>query len=216
MIELVVGGSQVNLSKEINLTLINYNPLFDPNNNRGMYTYDIDINLHDPRNARIYKHINKINSSKVLTGRTAVLYEKGKEIIKGKEVILESSSSAVKIQILSENSEMNIEFSNKRIAELNLGTINATSLTATQSAYGDIEFTDRDWVCAPIMLEQKSDPTYTGYIDVCANMQSITNLWKDNVQGVALGEIIPQPFVLYVLRKVQNDSDKWSISDAPW
>ena len=58
MTELYIDGQKVLLNDDFMIDFYRYNPFFSK---KGDYTYDIDINLNVPENARIYKHIQRPN-----------------------------------------------------------------------------------------------------------------------------------------------------------
>ena len=91
-----------NISPEISFEMIRENPLF---NQRGDYTYDIDISLRDPHNRKIYEHIDRITSNSYPKGRKMKIICGGNTVCEGTEVILRKEDDNVKVQVLSGNSE---------------------------------------------------------------------------------------------------------------
>jgi len=120
MTELYIDGQRVTLPKKFNITLIEENPFFTKN---GKYTYDINLSLLDANNARIYKHINRINSADIpQDNRRAILIVDNEVVINGTESILDVSNTSVKIQLLSGNSELNFLVGGDRmLRDLDLG-----------------------------------------------------------------------------------------------
>ena len=100
MTELYIDGQKVLLNDDFMIDFYRYNPFFSK---KGDYTYDIDINLNVPENARIYKHIQRPNRMDHPVDRAAVLIF-DQMAIKGTEVILSVENNIVKIQIVAGNS----------------------------------------------------------------------------------------------------------------
>ena len=70
MISLFIDGQRVNLSKNAKFEFFDRNPLFPK---EGQHTLDIDIDLGDPQNAMVYKHLHRIDVAKRPYGRPAML-----------------------------------------------------------------------------------------------------------------------------------------------
>lgn len=58
MTELYIDRQLVVLPETFSITIIEENPSFTKN---GSYTYDISLSLLDSINAKIYKHLNRLN-----------------------------------------------------------------------------------------------------------------------------------------------------------
>jgi hypothetical protein len=98
------------------------NPFFTKN---GKYTYDLELSLDNPQNAKTYKHLNRINNQiAVPENRSACMIVDNEVTLNGTEIILEITDKSVKIQLVSGESEFNYLIGNKqKINELNLGKI---------------------------------------------------------------------------------------------
>lgn len=122
MIQLFIDNSPVVLPKDFNLSLLDENPFFTKN---GKSTYDIDIDLSDPTNAKIYQHCNRVNNDKETPkSRSARLVVDNQVLLNGTEIILEITDEKVSIQLVSGESELNyLVGSDKKIKDLELGSI---------------------------------------------------------------------------------------------
>lgn len=105
MTELFIDGVSVVLPKDINIPVKHENPFFTKN---GEYTYDIDLDLTNPINTRLYEHLNRINSiTELKDKRRAVLVADHRVYCDGTEVITGWNEKKVSVQIASGNSELN-------------------------------------------------------------------------------------------------------------
>lgn len=179
------------LSASLSFQMIRENPLF---NQRGDYTYDIDISLRDPHNRAIYQHLDRITANKRPQNRRARLICDGHVIADGTEVILKKEGDTLKVQILAGNSEMNYLTADDslRIREMNFGSIpSPTAAGAVGNAYK--VYPQADYVfpqCVTSMPEEGSW-TYINEID-----------WSMNTLAYREGTVLrPMPFVLYVFEK---------------
>ena len=105
MTELFIDGVPVVLPKDFSVTVKRENPLFTKN---GEYTYDITLQLSNPTNAKLYGHLNRLNSvTQIRTERPAILRADNRLYCNGTEVITGWTDDTVSIQIASGNSELN-------------------------------------------------------------------------------------------------------------
>jgi hypothetical protein len=119
MTELFIDGQKVVLPKNFSWTIIEENPFFTKN---GKYTYDLELSLNNPQNAKIYKHINRINNIVEFENRKATLIADNEVVLNGTEIILEITDISVKIQLVSGESELNFLIGgNKKLNTLNFG-----------------------------------------------------------------------------------------------
>ena len=63
MTRLEIDGKPIALSPNFSLDFYDYNGIFDFEHNRGAFTYDIDVDLRQGDNARLYRHFNRINNT---------------------------------------------------------------------------------------------------------------------------------------------------------
>lgn len=105
MTELIIDGIQAVLPQSFTIQVKRENPLITKN---GEYTYDVTLDLSNPVNAELYKHLNRLNSvAEVTTRRSAVLIADNRVYCNGTEVITGWTDKTVTIQIASGNSELN-------------------------------------------------------------------------------------------------------------
>lgn len=119
MTELFIDNVPVVLPEDLKFDLKKENPYFSKN---GTFSYDIDISLENAQNVKLYKHLNRINSSNKKLDRHAILRCDGQTILNGTEVIISNTDKIVSIQIVSGNSELNWFISEEKyISDINLG-----------------------------------------------------------------------------------------------
>lgn len=191
MLQLTVDGQQVNLNPSCSFEIVKANPLLTK---IGEYTYDIDVDLRDPQNAKVYKHINRLHSLSHFAGRTAVLKDGARVICRGTEVLLEIEGPIAKIQILAGNSNFNYLIGgDKKIRDLNFGTMpNPTRDMArrlTKSFYPDSNFGFPE-----MRLRTESGIDY-------ANEQYTYGFYSNELEYIE-STIKPQPYVLYYVEKI--------------
>lgn len=105
MTELFINGVSVVLPKDFSVQVKRENSFVTKN---GEYTYDITLQLTNPTNAALYKHLNRLNSTqKIEEKRTAVLIADNRVYCNGTEIITGWTESTVSIQVASGNSELN-------------------------------------------------------------------------------------------------------------
>ena len=122
MIELLIDGMPVVLPEDFDLTMIEENVYLTK---KGEYSLDLTLSLDNPTNARIYKHIHRPNSNTTIKDRKAILIADNRVYINGVEAITEYTNRSVTIQLLSGNSELNFLGSDKKVRELDLGSMPA-------------------------------------------------------------------------------------------
>lgn len=117
MLQLYIDGEIVNLSKDLQTDYYVKSPFFT---NEGDFTLDIDINLRDPQNAKVYRLINRLDRVKRASRREAVLQDEHGVLLRGREVILETHDGYAKIQIVGGTSELNYIMSDTYLQDLDL------------------------------------------------------------------------------------------------
>lgn len=199
MTELFIDGFPVSLSEDFEIDYYVYNPFFSK---KGEYTYDIDIDLRDKSNAKIYKHINRLHVGKKPTGRKAILISNSKVITSGTEIILSLDDDNVKIQIASGNSELNyLSCGSKTIRDLDLGTIpTITPDVAVRTL--DKKYPDSNFVCCPVVKE-KGNYEISGLSPKTDVIYNETNWDSRNGYSYVNGTtFVAQPFLLYYVDKI--------------
>lgn len=105
MTELIIDGVQAVLQKGFSVTVKRENPVMTKN---GEYTYDMTLQLDNPINAELYKHLNRLNAvEEVTTKRSLVLIADNRVYCRGTEIITAWTEESVTIQAVSGNSELN-------------------------------------------------------------------------------------------------------------
>lgn len=105
MTELFIEGVSVVLPSDFTIAVKRENPYFTKN---GEYTYDIQLSLQNPINARLYEFLNRLNSVRdIHTKRRAILRADNRVYCDGTEIITGWTEKSVSIQLASGNSELN-------------------------------------------------------------------------------------------------------------
>lgn len=147
MTELIIDGIQAVLPQSFTIQVKRENPLITKN---GEYTYDVTLDLSNPVNAELYKHLNRLNSvAEVTTKRSAVLIADNRVYCNGTEVITGWTDKTVTIQIASGNSELNyIIGGDREIASLT--DMPVTDLSDAKDWSWDKKYPDVDVCFAPV------------------------------------------------------------------
>lgn len=175
------------------------------------HTLDIDIDLNDPNNARIFKFINREDTDKQLPNMIAVIREGHKVRLEGSVFLLSITDNILKIQIVGEGSTFSYksedtvnEEGSKRIHTLDLGTIQDTSITdedATRSLYS--HYPDCNYVCVPTLMSysrvcrlntNKANSVWMGFSN-CCNPEN-PNEWITSQPKIG------HPYLLFILDRV--------------
>lgn len=206
MTALYIAGEQVVLPDNFSTKIIEENPFFTKS---GKYTYDVELSLLNPINQRAYKHINRLNfDAGTPTNRQAVLIVDNLIELNGTEVILSISSSSVRIQLVSGNSELNfIVGGNSKLRELDLGEITVVTESETGPDiiyrphlmnYLSLGFPDKHFVLAPFLAADKGI--------ICNSYAYNSN--DPLIQPSALDFLSPiyrpLPFLNYIIQAVIN------------
>ena len=193
MIHLLIDNQEVVLSEDMEFDINRSNPMLDK---AGDYTFDIDIDLRIPSNARLYAHINRINSKTTIENRTAEIWRGTRILCRGVESILELKDSKVKIQVVSNNSELNYLYDDTtRIRELNLGTI-PTPTCAIAKSVANAVYPESNYVF-PVLFRED-------FADFCGEtFNTIDNYELNNNFAYKSDDLLrPQPFLLYYIDKI--------------
>ena len=213
MIRLEIEGCPVALDENLSLDLYDYNAIFDVERNRGAFTYDIDIDLRQGGNARLYKHIQRINGTSVFTGRNVCLYVGGLLFLTGKEIVLECNGEKAKIQIVGGNSEVNAEGSSLRISDLDLGQLPEytaeTALASINAAPLSVPA-----VCTPVMVDYMKLPyvPQESINDKMLNMAEYSDLWSEDGSWHGSTTFCGQPYLVVVIERVLRALG-WTVMD---
>lgn len=188
MTRLFIDGQEVVLSENFELELVTENPYFTRN---GEYTYDIDIDLRDPGNRRIYQNINRSDVTKGIKNRKATLMSGALEIISGVEVVLSIENYTAKIQIVAGNSQLNYEGGDTDIRSMVLDGISMTSQQAIDTLFG--KFPENNVVYPPVVNYTESD----GSFSILNNVEVGEDISFTDVENIS-----PQYYLLYVIENL--------------
>lgn len=120
MIELFLDNKPAVLRENVTIKLTRENVYF---NKTGSYTYDIELPLQCTDNRAIFGSINRVDTVTEYRVFHAVLRVDNKVLLDGKAVINQVTDSAVRVQLLGGNSEMNFYTKGEElyVDELDLG-----------------------------------------------------------------------------------------------
>ncbi len=210
MIRLEIDGQPVALNQDLSLDFYDYNGIFDVKRNRGAFTYDIDIDLRQGDNARLYRHLYRINNTSKFTDRSACLIVDGHLFAHGKEVVLECNGINAKIQIVCGSSEANAADDTKRLGSLDLGSLpEYTQETALATIHA--EPLSVPAVCTPVMVDYVKMPyvsksTERETVSKMVNLAEYTDLWSDYGSWHSSDKYTPifrgQPYLVIVIERV--------------
>lgn len=207
MTQLFIDNQEVVLPSNLSVDLIVSNPLLTK---EGTTTYDIDIDLRNQQNARIYRHINRINTTEHPKSRTAVFMVDGHTILKGTEIILKINGDKAKIQIVGGNSEFNYNNKDTRLRDLDLGHITPAQgdEITPQEAYLTLsqQYPQANHVFTPVLTLYKYAP-YIFWNTKGRRYDKFLNtmmcVYKDQPLRYAdTPRFAPQPYLLYYVRTV--------------
>lgn len=216
MTELYIDKQLVVLPETFSITIIEENPFFTKN---GKYTYDISLSLLDPINARIYKHLNRINrKGDIPKNRSAYLVVDNEVVLNGTEVILEYTESQVKIQLVSGNSELNFLIGgDRKLRDLDLGKADIYNDMPADDrrirVFNDLKksYPERDWQFVPYCTGEENVNIYSDnyYIQVGNNYFLFTYDFNDGdgtqvypgFEPFCSGSV-PQPYLCFIIKKV--------------
>ena len=215
MIILEIDGCPVALDENLSLNFYDYNPIFDVERNRGAFSYDIDIDLRQGTNARLYEHLQRINNTSVFTNRSVCLTVDGFVVMKGKEVVLECNGYKAKIQIVGGSSEVNAAGSSQRLSDLDLGQLPAYTSESALSTL-NAEPLSVPAVCTPVMVDYTKMPFVSQNVEretvgKMVNLTEYTDLWSDNGSWHGTPTFRGQPYLVIVIERVLQALG-WTVS----
>lgn len=138
MIKLYIENQEAAINGET-FTIVRDNPLITK---AGDYTLDVDLNLDCVENRIIYNRIKRFHSDVNEFNQNAVLLDKEKVLLRGTAILLKVENNVAKIQLVSNNSELNYIYDNTtRVRDMDFGVVqtrNATDAAKVSSGvYGD-------------------------------------------------------------------------------
>lgn len=202
MTNLYIDGIAVVLPSEFSITVKQENAFFTKN---GEYTYDIELSLLVPENAKLYGFLNRLNiTDRPSTKRKAVLVADNRVYLNGTEIITGWTDTKVSIQLVSGNSELNYFVgSDELISTLAMKETNpvvngSVSTDYVKKTYPDVDYNlmmtydslhqvDKNIWLYRLYNNDINNP-YAGYI-----------VQKENIQPY---DYIPQPYLCAYMREL--------------
>lgn len=202
MTNLYIDGIAVVLPSEFSITVKQENAFFTKN---GEYTYDIELSLLVPENAKLYGFLNRLNiTDRPSTKRKAVLVADNRVYLNGTEIITGWTDERVSIQLVSGNSELNYFVgSDELISTLAMKETNpmvngSVSTDYVKKTYPDVDYNlmmtydslhqvDKNIWLYRLYNNDINNP-YAGYI-----------VQKENIQPY---DYIPQPYLCAYMREL--------------
>lgn len=202
MTNLYIDGIAVVLPSEFSITVKQENAFFTKN---GEYTYDIELSLLVPENAKLYGFLNRLNiTDHPAHKRKAVLVADNRVYLNGTEIITGWTDERVSIQLVSGNSELNYFVgSDELISTLEMKETNpvvngSVSTDYVKKTYPDVDYNlmmtydslhqvDKNIWLYRLYNNDINNP-YAGYI-----------VQKENIQPY---DYIPQPYLCAYMREL--------------
>lgn len=202
MTNLYIDGIAVVLPSEFSITVKQENAFFTKN---GEYTYDIELSLLVPENAKLYGFLNRLNiTDRPAHKRKAVLVADNRVYLNGTEIITGWTDERVSIQLVSGNSELNYFVgSDELISTLEMKETNpvvngSVSTDYVKRTYPDVDYNlmmtydslhqvDKNIWLYRLYNNDINNP-YAGYI-----------VQKENIQPY---DYIPQPYLCAYMREL--------------
>lgn len=220
MTNLFIDGVEVVLPSEFSITVKQENAFFTKN---GEYTYDIELSLLVPENAKLYGFLNRLNiTERPETKRKAVLVADNRVYLNGTEIITGWTDTKVSIQLVSGNSELNYFVgSDELISTLEMKETNpvvsgSVSTDYVKKTYPDVDYNlmmtydslhqvDKNIWLYRLYNNDVNNP-YAGYI-----------VQKEDIQPY---DYIPQPYLCAYMRELLKalgyTLEYNAIEDTPW
>lgn len=202
MTNLYIDGIAVVLPSEFSITVKQENAFFTKN---GEYTYDIELSLLVPENAKLYGFLNRLNiTERPATKRKAVLVADNRVYLNGTEIITGWTDTKVSIQLVSGNSELNYFIgSDELISTLDMKETNpvvngSVSTDYVKKTYPEVDYNlmmtydslhqvDKNIWLYRLYNNDVNNP-YAGYI-----------VQKEDIQPY---DYIPQPYLCAYMREL--------------
>lgn len=220
MTNLFIDGVEVVLPSEFSITVKQENAFFTKN---GEYTYDIELSLLVPENAKLYGFLNRLNiTERPETKRKAVLVADNRVYLNGTEIITGWTDTKVSIQLVSGNSELNYFvgsdelISTLAMKETNPVVSGSVSTDYVKKTYPDVDYNlmmtydslhqvDKNIWLYRLYNNDVNNP-YAGYI-----------VQKEDIQPY---DYIPQPYLCAYMRELLKalgyTLEYNAIEDTPW
>lgn len=220
MTNLYINGTAVVLPSGFSIAVKQENAFFTKN---GEYTYDIELSLLEPKNAKLYGFLNRLNvTERPATKRKAVLVADNRVYLNGTEIITGWTDTTVSIQLVSGNSELNY-------------FVGADELISTLSGMPETDPTDGRGISRDYINKTYPDVDYNLMMTYDRVRSVDKNIWifnrdsqdgdffsgyvtpKDDIQPY---DYIPQPYLCAYMREVLKalgyGLEYNAIEDTPW
>lgn len=193
MLQLYIAGHRVNLPEGVTTDFYSKNPFFT---NSGNYTLDIDIPLSDPQNARLYGFADRIDRTKRMLRREAVLADEHGVLVRGREVVLEVTDGQAKIQIVGGASELNYITGDHTLQEIDLYVTLASNECeyVPVCGYNDTDGKDYNMMLGEQYVTEDNRKTLKWRI------ANTPRWWADGT--LLMDNNVPQPYLWAVVRRV--------------
>jgi hypothetical protein len=150
MTELYINGYLAVLPTGVEFSVVEDNPFLTKS---GEYTLDLELDLRNPVNAKIFGHIDRFNRKETLEKLPAILIADSRVRMRGSAVIQGHTGDSIKIQLLSGNSELNYFIgADKKMEELDLGTEAAITQNKALDTLNKF-YPESNFVCTPVISE---------------------------------------------------------------
>jgi hypothetical protein len=187
MTELYINGYAAVLPANTEFSVVEDNPFLTK---AGEYTLDMELDLREPVNAKIFKHINRFHRKGNHDTMSAILIADNRIYLRGSAIILGHTDKSVKIQLLSGNSQLNYFIgADKKIDDLDLGKETAITESRAIDSLSAI-YPDSNYVCPPVISETGSVFNRYSYFS------------RPGYQGEYIYDIIMMPYLLFYVKKI--------------
>lgn len=189
MISFYINNIEIVLPEDFSVTLIEENPLVT---RKGDFSLDVETSLLEPRNAKAFKHINRINKSSIeKTGDCKMLINN--EFIYGQYSVLGYTDISVKWQFIAGNSYLNyLAKDDQKIWEFDFGTESAVDFAKALLSIQNPGYSSTNhFVCAPV----KSG-------SIVLNNYTFNTSFDPVITYTGVNNITIQPYLLYYVNKL--------------
>lgn len=188
MIQFFINNIEIVLPEDAEVETVEENPLITRN---GEFSMDITTSLLEGKNARAFKHINRLNQSIVQMEGDARMLLNGR-VRNGKYTVLKVTNTNVTWQFISGNSEIiYVTSDSKKIWELDFGTETEITYERALASITNPSYTNK-FVCVPVKFSN------------CISNDYEVEDWSRNRNGIIIGvkNIVMHPYLLYYVNKL--------------
>lgn len=201
MVKLLIDDQAVAIDSDFNTDIIRENPLIT---STGDYSYDIDVDLRVPQNRRIYREFQRLNTLSSFSQRKAVLLDNEKILARGAEAVLSIEENRAKIQVLSNNSELNYICDNKQsIRDLDFGTVETKTLELAAKVSGHLYGEVVDGIAVREAYPLVSREDFGGYGSNASFFNGLQGgAGATRIAFSDVDNLRPMPYLLYYVDKL--------------